>query len=115
MSVDTLSPFSRDFYERSLNKTTLAIFSFGLSLFYLGMVAYAGGLSQAYLLTQDNVDDDTTLEGLEAFSAGYGFGAFFFFCSFVIALAAGIYVLPAATGSEKEAKSLKSPTILEQA
>ena len=45
MALDSLTTENRDFYERSLVKTMLAVVYFGFALFYLGMVAFGTTLS----------------------------------------------------------------------
>eukprot|EP01039_Chlorochromonas_danica_P004252 gene4252-4672_t len=113
MGVDNLSSSGRSFYENSLFKTVLALVYFALAMFYLGMVARAGGQSNAANILKDDSHQDYMKDAENAFAVGYGFSAFFHFCAFAVILGAAFHILPATGGSAKEAKCVQKPESLE--
>jgi hypothetical protein len=85
MSADSLSPSSRNFYERVKSKMVMSIFTGALGLLFLGFCATTGGQSQANadLGDKDNLDDHTA-DSYDALTTGYGFASFFFILGFLM-------------------------------
>eukprot|EP00349_Pseudokeronopsis_sp_Brazil_P009650 CAMPEP_0202969012 /NCGR_PEP_ID=MMETSP1396-20130829/14601_1 /ASSEMBLY_ACC=CAM_ASM_000872 /TAXON_ID= /ORGANISM="Pseudokeronopsis sp., Strain Brazil" /LENGTH=127 /DNA_ID=CAMNT_0049696063 /DNA_START=26 /DNA_END=409 /DNA_ORIENTATION=- len=110
MSADTLTPASRDFYERAKSKVALSITVSAVALAFLGFCSFAGGEASAAgnHLQQDNLTDNIK-NAYQSIQGGSGFAAFLFIVSFIVMLAATFYISPFVNGSVNEAKLLRAP------
>jgi Na+/proline symporter len=110
MSADTLTTSSRSFYERSKSKAATSFFLASAAMVFLGFCATTGGQAAAY----DNLQNAPSLpnyldNAYTSFKGGYGFAAFCFIVSFILALAAALYISPFVTGTNNEVKMLRAP------
>ena len=90
MSADTLSPKSRDFFERSKMKQTLSMTFAGIGLLFLGMTCEDGGMSNASTILEDTTTGDAE-DSLAALSSGYGFSCFFKLLASILSFGVSLY------------------------
>eukprot|EP01033_Poteriospumella_lacustris_P011780 gene11780-8390_t len=110
MSADTLTPASRDFYERAKGKVALSIAVSAIGLAFLGFTACAGGEASAAnnSLDYDNLSSDQKAS-YHAILGGSGFATFVFILAFFVMTSAAVYISPLINGSANEKKVLRAP------
>jgi hypothetical protein len=110
MSADTLTASSRAFYERSKSKAAASFFLASAAMVFLGFCAASGGQAAAYNNLQDTPGLANYMDNaFTSYKSGYGFAAFCFILSFILTLAAALYISPFVTGSNNEVKLLRAP------
>lgn len=111
--VDGLSSSSREFYENTKVKFVFSIALGAYCLLLLGWCCEAGGMNSydANYLESKRMDSvsQTMIDAYNDQAAGYGFACFFYFCGFVCACAASIYISPVFSGTKLEKEMLNKP------
>jgi hypothetical protein len=111
--ADTLSFVSREFYENTKVKFVLSIALGGYCLLLLGWCCQAGGMNayDANYLESKQMDNtnQNIIDAYNNAAAGYGFACFFYFCGFVCACAASVYISPVFSGTKIEKEMLSRP------
>jgi len=115
--ADALTESSREFFENTKVKFVFSIALGAYCLLLLGWCCEAGGMNSYYANYLEskamNSASQNLINGVNDAAAGYGFACFFYFCGFVCACAASIYVSPVFSGTKIEKEMLKKPQEME--
>lgn len=107
MSVDTLSPHSREFFERAKMKQTLSLTFAGIGLLFFGMTCEDGGRSNAATIMKDGSESGHDEDLYGSLSAGYGFSCFVKLLACVLAFSVSLYFSTFFCGSLNEKKAIR--------
>ena len=94
---DTLTAYSRDFYERAKLKLFFSFVAAAASVTLLGFCSIASGLSNNYEIEANNSTGDF-VDANDALASGYGFASFTYVLSFILLMSMSIYLCPFCTG-----------------
>mmetsp|Transcript_6469 Transcript_6469/g.10584 ORF Transcript_6469/g.10584 Transcript_6469/m.10584 type:complete len:161 (+) Transcript_6469:56-538(+) len=109
MSADTLSPNSREFFERSKLKQTLSLAFAGIGLLFFGMTCEDGGMSNSATIMEDSSSTSGDTEDMyAALSAGYGFSCFVKLLACILSFSVSLYFSSFLCGTLNEKKSLRT-------
>jgi len=106
---DTLTTVSRNFYERARSKLAVTFVTIAAGLMMLAWCCSYGGQSINYSKTAEGYNDDHVKNYNKRISEGLAWSTFVFIMGSILLVAGGIYISPQVSGSNNEAKMLKSP------
>lgn len=109
MNPDTLTTVSRNVYERARMKFAVTFVTIAAGLMLLGWCCADGGQSVKFMKDADESNDDHFKNFYKRMHEGFSFSTFVYILGFILFVAGGIYASPQVSGSNNEAKMLKTP------
>ena len=117
--ADSLTTFSREFYERAKMKTAFGLYFFSVGCMFMGFTCQSGGQSSfnSYMnqFLDENGGTQDQIDATQSLTSGNGFGCFCFIVAAVFAFTMSLYTCVPVCGSDIEKRILNAPFELQTA